>query len=531
MTLGHVATRCGALHNSGGNSRQLMSRSMHQARGDIHSLQLIFARWYLTAGNEVSTAGDTLLTAAIEYPVGQFTQVKWDGSTTGEFVCQTLASDFTPIYIPDGETFYVRSFQSASASLVWTLSRDEENGEACTFGPSGVADQTMGGTIQSIPGFEIYRPLAVIAATDRPSVAIIEDSRGYGVGDVLDSAGDKGNAQRSLSPYVAFTNLSRSGDQAAKFVANHDHRLVAANHCSDIFLHLGINDNSVGRTEEQIIADLETIVGYFPGKRVWLGTIEPKTTSTDGWVSISGQTVDSANAVRIAVNNAIRAGLKGASGYFDIADVLERGRNSGVWRVYGGQPLTDDGLHSNRLGYQVVEDSGVIDPRVFFPGVNLVASPEKAAKGQSSRYLTAQSLGNRPRFKATKDGIDQTGVAPDASVKVTFPVTSMNVGRYYDEAASLWVPPPGVYRIRGQVSFVGGIQDQMQYILRLRKNGIDEATWYHRTSGPYGFSIAVETIVEANGAEGFEICVKCSGAGDKTIGGNIGYTFFEGAPV
>ena len=102
-------------------------------------------------------------------------------------------------------------------------------------------------------------------------------------------------------------------------------------------------------------------------------TVTPQTTSTDAWVTTANQTVTAVHARRIGLNDWIRDGAPfdtatglavavGATGstivragtrahplkgFFEIADIVETSRNSGIWKA----GWTTDGLHPNATGY------------------------------------------------------------------------------------------------------------------------------------------------------------------------------------
>lgn len=114
----------------------------------------------------------------------------------------------------------------------------------------------------------------------------------------------------------------------------------------------------VGRTAAQVLADLQTIRRFYPGKRFYQSTILPR--STGDYTSLN-QTPHSSNGARVTLNDAIRALPLGFHGYFESADQVESARNSGIW-----QPnMTGDGLHPINTGYAAIQNSRVYDPTVL----------------------------------------------------------------------------------------------------------------------------------------------------------------------
>jgi hypothetical protein len=381
---GVVASKCRVPTKRSSTNKQMMSRSRHFARDDIRSLQVVFANWYVDDSTKAETnAGDTAtLTASIEYPEGTCTALKFSG--TGSVTMSnggTSVSDALDILIPDGAEFWVRSFYDAAtnARIIWSSNRHPE--EQAAYGVSGVSDMTAGGNITDGGADAIYRPVAIIGTTQRPSVLLLGDSRVEGIGDTVETTGngDVGNLERSISPRWGTINAGKSGNQATQFVSSHTKRVDLAQYCSHVVAQFGIVDLVAGRSPAQVKTDLETIIGYFTVP-VWIATVEPITTSSDSWATTGNQTLDGGNTDRITLNTAIRGGsVSGAAGYFEIADALESARDSGKWKVTGAaNGYTADGTHSNQAGYKLIRTLGVVDPNVF----SRIASPSFATPTQ-----------------------------------------------------------------------------------------------------------------------------------------------------
>lgn len=397
--IGPVATGTMVLHAYTTANKQMMSRTLHKARDSISYLQVGFPNWYVDSSSEVNPGQTATITASIEYPAGIFTRLTFSGSVTGNITDgATLISDNRLVNIPDGAEFWVRAFYTGSAGVTYTTAAGDFSHQ-CAFAVSGLVDMTMGGTIPDAVGGATYLPCLIIGKTRKPSVALLGDSRMWGVAtDTQDITTHIGTTMRSLGPYYAMHNIARSGEMANQFIASHAKRLPIAQYASHAVVAYGINDIRTGiRTAAQVKADTETIIGYFPGKKVFVNTLEPNTTSTDGWVTGGNQTVGTYESVRVAYNNMVRAGLVGAAGYFDIADAVEYGRNSGMWLpallAPGGTAITGDGLHCNQNGYWLIRDKGVINPDAF--KVAGTKSP-KAATPTEQLLGTSDSLFSTP---------------------------------------------------------------------------------------------------------------------------------------
>lgn len=361
---GQVATHCYHPDTLNATKTQLMARSYHIASADISLIQLRYDNWY---GFEQLPGGAATVTSSIEYPEGTLTQITFSGSATGNMADGGyVVSDRVPVAIPRGAAFWVRTYYQNAAGIIFKSKTNQTNnafGEGLNYGASGIADQTMVSNFSYVFWGNLYGPTAIIGLTNKPSVLILGDSRVAGTGDTLAPiAGttEYGMISPSLFPNVAFINASMSGERVSTFITTHARRATLGVYCTHILCELGINDLTASRTAAQVLADHQTISGYFPGKRYYLTTIPPKSASTDSWATLEKQTPDAtSNAQRISFNGTLRSALPSfATGYFECADVLESARNSGIWKV---PAYTADGLHPTSAGYQLVTDSNVID--------------------------------------------------------------------------------------------------------------------------------------------------------------------------
>lgn len=366
-------------------NKQIMSRTVHSARDNISSLQLIFPNWYV-GGNpyqEVAPGASATLTASIEYPKGVFNQLKFSGSATATISDGGQATnDALAINIPDGATFWVRTFYRNTAGIIYT---DKVAG-AGNYAVSGLSDLTMTGEV--VDGFAeafCYGPCAIIGMTNKPTIGLLGDSRASGEGDLLDDTCFTGNVMRSLGGRLAVLSLSRNGDRASRWVDYSVKRKALLQYVSHIVVEYGINDiMNAGADAATVKTRLETIIADI-AKPAYIVTLEPWTTSTDAWATVANQAVTAAEAERLAHNANVRSGnIAGAIGFFEIADAVESSRNSGKWKAPG---YTADGQHSTQLGYRVTRDSGAVDGARIR---SLLAPPRSAKPSQA----LAQSAGN-----------------------------------------------------------------------------------------------------------------------------------------
>jgi hypothetical protein len=311
---GQIATRSSVPVATNGTNKQMMSRSRHLCQQAVTSLQILVPNFYVTtAGVETALGATSTVTASIEYPAGTFTQVLFSASSSGTVPDGgMLLSDAVAVTIPRGVYFFVRMYITNTAGIYFGNHGiiDFGNGEGFNYGVSGIVDQTLGGTVINKDSIDCVYPLAIIGITNRASVAIIGDSRGYGQNDTnSDSTGDRGEIARSVGPNYAYINLSVPGDKAQTWIANSTQRRLVAAYCNRYPVQLGINDLTASRTSAQLITDFATIFGLLGGKKYPV-TIPPKSTSSDSWATTANQTVDAASNVnRISFNGSVRSGL------------------------------------------------------------------------------------------------------------------------------------------------------------------------------------------------------------------------------
>lgn len=133
-------------------------------------------------------------------------------------------------------------------------------------------------------------------------------------------------------------------------------------------------------------------------------------------------------------------------------------------------------------------------------------------------------------FSANKNTTDQTGIVSDTATKVTFTTEAFDVGAHYDAANSRLNPTAtGLWRLTAVVKVSANVVNGEDYTIALRKNGTAIRTYLHYASGTSAFSLRAEGLVQVNApADYFEVYVTLSGAGNKTISGVVGDTFFTG---
>jgi hypothetical protein len=365
-TLRQVATR--SMHQTEFTSvnKQIMGRSLHVARDAITSLQLVYGNWYVvsTTGVETNVSATTTIEASIEYPVGTFTRVTFSGINLGSMASgANIISDATSVNIPDGATFYVRTWKNSTAGVTWTsiqsLSAGTSNGEGLMYGVT-TPNLVMGGAVgQSGGGY--LAPSAIIANSNKPAIGVIGDSIALGLKDLPDNAStaDVGIFGRGINDYAYLSTAQRT-DRAQWFVAGSTKRVALINaYCTNVMCNFGINDNANARTAVQTYADLQTIKGLFGSKPFFQTTMSPVTNNgTSGnWATTIGQQLQAWEAVRLALNVLIRANTAGFTYVLETADIFETARNSGFWINDGTAfGFVADGIHPKAIADKLVAD-------------------------------------------------------------------------------------------------------------------------------------------------------------------------------
>jgi hypothetical protein len=298
-----------------------------------------WARWYVSAQNELTPAGDGTLIVRMEYPAGVYTYAT-------ENINAGLPG--APAAVPhlNNSTLYLNFNKFVPAwSIPMTAPRFRviQQGDGIVFrqgpGPDQAAPacylQTFTGTPPAMtdafpgqPGEYSYPPVAYLVQTRRPSALLIGDSREEGpyseggrppfyhnglVGPALMSAG------------VGYINMSESGTGIAGFLAapNKARRLELAGNVSHVGDLLGYNDmNAFSRSEAQVVTDHTAFAALFPDKTVFGCTLMNTNSTTDGFTTKANQSL-SANALKTRRhNNLMRAGVSGQAFYLDVDDAV-----------------------------------------------------------------------------------------------------------------------------------------------------------------------------------------------------------------
>lgn len=359
--------------NQQSSATSLNSRVRCVATVPVTDVRLVFTN-FLTNNPGVDQVGQSALTvrAAIEYPVGTFTPVYFDGGRDvviqpGAIAVSAATAVDHPGFTGNPVDFQVRTFVTQTGG---TIPVNVATAGANEGGVTGGTDLTTSGTIAGT--IYAYGPAAVLAATTGAVprlVAGVGDSITQGTGDGPLDGGWLTRASESQGFPLIKTALS--GETGAQFLTTHNRLplILGATHATVLY---GTNDLNNAITLAQVQAILVSIWKRLAARTIkpYAVTIPPRTTSTDAFATTANQTATASNPTRIQINDWLRAGApltaagvattagapgsivagqpghplvaySAASPIFDLADVVESARNSGVWKLNS----TGDGTH------------------------------------------------------------------------------------------------------------------------------------------------------------------------------------------
>lgn len=277
-----------------------------------------------------------------------------------------------------------------------------------------------------------YGPLAGFATkvdnAALPHVMLIGDSimagqNDVGSGTTVDRIGFVLRALQETCPFLhtatagaaasSWADMNRSGGMKFPFAPSSTHAIIC----------LGTNDGGTPESAADIENYLLTL-GKEARRRgitsIYVCTISPQSTSSDGFTTLVNQTATSwSSGRRITANNWIRAGspidpttlaavaagtvgatLAGGTnhpfnGYFETADGVESSRDSGKWKVVSGSGITD-GTHPNNTGSDLM--ARAIDMTKFGQSTPVVipgapVAPDSVLGSDLYAWLKPESLG------------------------------------------------------------------------------------------------------------------------------------------
>lgn len=401
QTLRNIATRCRPNQQlfTTTSVQTVWNRTYHTNLGNTTAgVQVVTSNWMATSTGEVAGPSATVEACSIEYPTGIFSIGSYGGAPTG--TCApgaNLVSDMIPVIIPAGAGFFVNTIkvftgnfqQQVSMNAVtcpqeptgvtkywttttWAASLNDPRAAVCGTNPGSSSTSGWG-------AFTIY-PTAILALSNIPSVLVLGDSR---CGGLNDANGGGSNTQpgdfnywgmgeicRSIGRSLPYTNAGIPSDTIQQFNATPTFRSSLQAYHTHVHFEYPINDLTAGRTGAVVQAALQSAYALFPTKQVSQSTIPPVTTSTDNWATVANQTISASNTARVFINDWIRTKPSPLWAYFEVANVVENGQDTGKWKATDSTPptpaaITSDGTHETPWAYQAIQQAGVINTSLF----------------------------------------------------------------------------------------------------------------------------------------------------------------------
>lgn len=358
---------------------QAMARCASFTRSAVPRIKIVTPHWY---NGETAPGSTATVTASIEYPAGTFTQLKWSTATSATISNGgQVTSDYATISIPINTQYWIRQYIISASGVPWDAFQGQvlALGDALVVGNSGVADQTLSGTVVDGGTFGSICPLAIIAPITVPSVCILGDSIALGVDNAHapNSVGDSGIIAPSIGSSFGYSNMGVNGDSASAYVATHTNRNAVLSYCSHVIVEYGTNDIYLnGDSVATLQGNLTTIYGYAVGLTIFQNTLIARTncatdcsTLADQSIITSGPGGTNPEASRVAFNSALTSASFGPNGgYFDPQSIVGTSTNNRLWKA--GSPgfapcvpnWTNEGVHPDDCAYySAVQGSGYID--------------------------------------------------------------------------------------------------------------------------------------------------------------------------
>jgi len=318
-------------------------------------------RAWFSAYNGVGSSNNALVIhSAWEYPFQTIYENRYQGNTNA-FVPggSAIATDPNPnVVVPANTVFWLRMFITApNSGQIPTGLYEDNNGFPGGFSGYGtnLTDYTLGGAYWTNSGSAQYGPIAITGtradgSKSRPAqVVLIGDSRdwapngfgGLGLQVPLESV--------VISNNVGYANLAESGSAFYDDLNDVTRTNLVPRLGNILICGYGINSFITGQnfatTTNQAVQTWQRYANL--GMKVYQETILPDTTSSDNWMTTTGQTyVAGVSSNVIAFNNWIRTTPAPLSGYIEKAYLYESSPNSGLWAVNGTTNwATVDGVH------------------------------------------------------------------------------------------------------------------------------------------------------------------------------------------
>lgn len=349
LYLGLVATKGKSPSGRNPSITTSMSKVVVEFKDSPASFMIDFPNFYVdgfgSGGSvtltEMGVGATGTVRASVEYPTGVFTRVNFSGAGSGSIPDMSiLRSDPIPVKVAVGDKVAIWIYYTNPSGIVYTANVYNAPGD--NYAAPGTDLTAAGGTLGQAAQ-ALYAPYAIVGMTTRRSGVIIGDSIGLGQLDFPDAiAGDAGCFSRAVAERMAYSKFATGSDTLVKFLAYSTLRRQILNNITDVYCNLVTNDFG-GRTNAQIVSDLNAIIDFYPNKKFWIGLPAPRSGSTDFYSTVAGQTTDSATEPkRQAFMSSVRKGkFPKAAGYISM-ECLETSEFSGIWKTENNGRVASD---------------------------------------------------------------------------------------------------------------------------------------------------------------------------------------------
>lgn len=367
-----VTNRCDATGTSLNSGSIISYRSGFRVLATCTNIQIEFAnRRFLLSTGETAPTAEIIEKAALELADGTIIPVYFNGVREPTLVVgQRVRSDVIPVTLTAGDLIFVRCRpQPVIASSPMPIVGGANLG-TLTGGGNAAGDQVDGASALFTGTAVAHTPTAIIGVPTQPlafSGIIMGDSIAYGSGDVMMGDGDYGFLGRVLSglgvphfknaaPGLAMPDFLGTTGADLSTRTTWTREYLTELRSSYAFICMGNNDvHNVGIDLAALQSRFTRWMDWFRGMglQVVCTTISPRTTTSNAWATLAGQTKSTlaVNVKRRAFNDWLLTKPHPAIvEVWDLASYVSEPTDPDLWRVDGGAN-TNDGTHPNLLGH------------------------------------------------------------------------------------------------------------------------------------------------------------------------------------
>lgn len=416
------------------NDTVAMREIWFSPEGNVTNIVVHHVNTYINGSFALITGSSGTFSAYLEYPLGVFTQLTFNGGS----LTYTLSSGVVSSDV-------VTSVTGLAGTRGWIHTRCHSGGgdlamvelpaNASTIGVSDTKYTWAGAPEHpaaqaSTLFFGGNFVTGTVAKTAARAFGLVGHSIPFGQGDITTSGvkGGSGYHAKGLDTRYPYAKFCKGGMDTANMAGLRTSGTLATaiKVCglTDVIQDFTGGDLRNGNTVAAIKESIQTVFGMWGNcKRFYLVTALDRTDSTDSYATTVNQTpkTDGNWINQIPLNTDIRAGLPRVTAVLDTCAISSSSFNSGVWP--GSPARTTDGVHPNSY-----ECDNVLAPFVTSftftipaPGAWTPADLGYALTGawdtNDTTQVTDDGAGNLVRMRATYGGGDiLPAVSPDISL-------------------------------------------------------------------------------------------------------------------